>query len=236
MDKRCVVICDSGIGGLRLLKSLQDRFPSENFVYFADYDNLPYGDKTTEQLFQIADDIYQRAKVFSPKLIVFACNTLSTTVLPYFAQKPISIIGVYPKAIDGNGVLLCTKRTASSKYVEDLKRKFKALEVVEMKDLASQIERVARFGGDIDLSELKNVRFEKYDYLSLGCTHYAFAKKRLEQIFKNIPIISGEDKTFEKIENFLTTNDAKGENGCVSFVGKQSEFIKNLYNKGIFEI
>lgn len=236
MDKRCVVVCDSGIGGLRILKRLQNRFPNENYVYFADYENLPYGEKTPEQLFKIADDIYDRAKVFSPKLIVFACNTLSTTVLPYFTQKPISIMGVYPKAVDGNGVLLCTERTANSSCVEELKNKFQALDVIVMKDLASQIEKVVRFGGKLDISELKNVCSKKYEYLSLGCTHYAFAKKYLGQIFKNIPIISGEDQTFDKIEFFLTTNDSKDVKGCVSFVGKQCKFLKTLYYKGIFEI
>ena len=58
MDRRCIVICDSGIGGLRLLKRLERAFPKEDFVYYADYKNLPYGEKTSEELAEIVQNIY----------------------------------------------------------------------------------------------------------------------------------------------------------------------------------
>ena len=236
MDKRCVVICDSGIGGLRLLKNLERRFPCENFVYFADYKNLPYGEKSKRELFDIAESIYKRAMAFSPKLIVFACNTLSTNVLPSWELKSVPIVGVFPEVAKGKGLLLCTESTAKSEYVLGLKSKNLALDVVAMKGLASQIENAVRFGGEIDLESLDGALFNDYDYVSLGCTHYAYAEKYLRKKFKNKPFISGEKTTFDKIEFFLTTYDTQKCSGGVSIVGSECDFLKTLYNQGIFII
>ncbi|MBQ7373393.1 MAG: aspartate/glutamate racemase family protein [Clostridia bacterium] len=236
MDKRCVVICDSGIGGLRLLKKLQVRFPNENFVYFADYKNLPYGEKSKGELFEIAEENYNKASKFSPKLVVFACNTLSTNVLPYFPQKQVRVMGVYPEVSVGKGILLCTLGTAKSQYVKDLKLQNDNLDVLALKSFASQIENVSRYGGEFSLDELNDCELKKYDYVSLGCTHYPYAENYLRKIFKKTPFISGESRTFDKIEFFLTTNDAGEQNGSVSFVGSGCENLKNLYNKGIFII
>lgn len=236
MDRRCIVVCDSGIGGLRMLKKLEQRFPCENFVYFADYVNLPYGDKNKQELLEIAEENYKKATAFSPKLIVFACNTLSTNVLPSFKQKPIPIIGVFPEVKNGKGLLLCTEGTAKSQYVKNLQKCYDNLSVVPLKNLATQIEDFVRYGTEIDLNEIAKVSIDGYEYLSLGCTHYPYAENYLRKIFKNIPFISGEKRTFEKIEFFMTTFDTGCSAGSVSFVGKDSEFLKTLYNKGILNI
>ena len=89
MDNRCIAICDSGIGGLNLLKRLTESFPYENFVYFADNANLPYGDKEEYQLRKIAVDNYNKLLSFCPKLIVFACNTLSVVSKDLFTSSPV---------------------------------------------------------------------------------------------------------------------------------------------------
>ena len=46
MDNRCVVFYDSGRGGEVLMKRTRKAFPDENYVYFADEKNMPYGEKT----------------------------------------------------------------------------------------------------------------------------------------------------------------------------------------------
>ena len=50
MDKRKVVVFDSGVGGLTTLKYLSEMLPGEDYYYFGDYDNNPYGTKTTKEL------------------------------------------------------------------------------------------------------------------------------------------------------------------------------------------
>ena len=73
MDKRKVVVFDSGVGGLTTLKYLQGMLPHEEYVYFGDYDNNPYKDwcsrldsigKRTEKLneyhFEYSDNLMKR--------------------------------------------------------------------------------------------------------------------------------------------------------------------------------
>ena len=58
--KTKIGVFDSGIGGFSILTELKKRLPNEDFIYFADYKNNPYGDKTKEELFQITSQIVER--------------------------------------------------------------------------------------------------------------------------------------------------------------------------------
>jgi glutamate racemase len=99
VDKRPIGIFDSGIGGLTVLKELQRALPHEQFVYFADTANLPYGEKTPEQIIDYArrtlawmqDDI-------DAKLVIAACHTSSATALDIVSNDfSIPVIGtIYP--------------------------------------------------------------------------------------------------------------------------------------------
>ena len=50
-------VFDSGVGGLTVLKSLYEKYPNNEYYYIADSKNLPYGEKTKEELFSYASRI-----------------------------------------------------------------------------------------------------------------------------------------------------------------------------------
>jgi glutamate racemase len=97
--KKPIGVFDSGIGGLTVLKELQRALPYEHFVYFADTANLPYGDKTPEQIID-----YTRQTVawiqneIGAKLVVAACHTSSAIALDLVSPEfSIPVIGaIYP--------------------------------------------------------------------------------------------------------------------------------------------
>ena len=76
MDNRCVVFYDSGRGGEVLMKRTRKAFPNENYVYFADEKNMPYGEKTERELENIFYETFWKILSFAPKLVVVACNTM----------------------------------------------------------------------------------------------------------------------------------------------------------------
>lgn len=82
MRNRPIGVFDSGCGGLTVLQKLQEQLPHENFVYFADTINLPYGTKTPEQItcytHAALDWLQHKAQV---KLIVVACHTSSAVAI-----------------------------------------------------------------------------------------------------------------------------------------------------------
>jgi glutamate racemase len=89
-------IFDSGIGGLTVLKALQDALPCESFVYLGDTARLPYGLKGEHTIIRYA---HQAAKALIDqkiKMLVIACNTASAYALAELKQSfpELPIIGV----------------------------------------------------------------------------------------------------------------------------------------------
>ena len=92
-------VFDSGSGGLTVLRVLQQQFPHENFVYYGDTANLPYGTKSPEQIIAYTRHAFSwlqnNAQV---KLIVVACNTSSALALDVVKDEfNVPIVGtIYP--------------------------------------------------------------------------------------------------------------------------------------------
>ena len=237
MDRRCIVICDSGVGGLSLLRRLSEKMPWENFVYYADYNNLPYGEKSREKLLEIASVNYEKFMPFCPKKIIFACNTLSVNTMRFHPCAGVEIVRVLPKVKNkGKGLLLCTDATAKSEHIQELKSKNKLLDVVPMKGLAEKIEKFLASGEDIDFKELF-LHFDKdYEFVSLGCTHYTIVQSEIQKVFPFSQILSGEDDVFEKIVFSVTTFDTFDHKGELSFVGEGCDSVKSLYFKRFLKI
>lgn len=230
MDERSIAVLDSGIGGLFTLKLLKEKYPKENFIYFADSKNLPYGSKTKKELEDIAEYNCKRLLSFGVKIIVFACNTLSVTVEDKFTAFCVPIIGVKPVAEKcGKGILLCTPKTAESEHVRKLQKTF-SIDVFPQEGLAEEIEH-SFCGYKIDLeSRFKGVDRD-YDYVSIGCTHYRFLERKLKDVFYKSRILGGENVVLTKIENNMTTANPKRKNGYVLFVGEGGKNAEKIFNK-----
>ena len=82
MANKCIALIDSGVGGLSVLSRLCEVLPEEDFVYFADDANLPYGNKTAGELEEIADKAMKTVlERFDADLFVLACNTLTAAAI-----------------------------------------------------------------------------------------------------------------------------------------------------------
>ncbi len=237
MDKRCIVVCDSGIGGLGLFKRLDKSLNGQTLLYYADFDNLPYGNKTKEELEKIAETNLKKFMPFCPKTVVFACNTLSTNTAKKKWAVGGEIVKVLPKVKNvGKGLLLCTVATAKSDYVKELKAANSRLDVMPLSGLAEEIEKHVLSGEEIDL-EKRFVGVDRdYDFVSLGCTHYPLVVKKFKKIFPISQFLSGEDDAFEKIVFSVTTFNTLDHRNEVCFIGKGAERVKSLYFKGFFDI
>ena len=80
-------VMDSGVGGLTVLKQLLEICPNENYLYFGDTKNLPYGEKSKEELINIAKKIFDFYEEKEVKAVVMACNTTSATVYDELKDK-----------------------------------------------------------------------------------------------------------------------------------------------------
>lgn len=75
-----IALYDSGIGGIPVLSALVRALPDETFLFYGDNLNMPYGNKTREELCSIASVNLDYLSGFAPDVLLFACNTLSTAL------------------------------------------------------------------------------------------------------------------------------------------------------------
>lgn len=91
-------IFDSGVGGLSVYLHLRALLPDERFVYFADTKNVPYGDKTSDEIASFSEQAIEWLMGYGVKLIVVACNSASAHALDRLRAKcpDIPIVGLVP--------------------------------------------------------------------------------------------------------------------------------------------
>lgn len=95
MNMGKIVVFDSGLGSLSIIKAIQKTIKSD-IVYFADQKNFPYGKKSVRELDKIiTKTIYNLKKEFKPDLIVMGSNTPSLLLNKLFQKNPV-LIGVFP--------------------------------------------------------------------------------------------------------------------------------------------
>ena len=75
-----VGVFDSGIGGLTVLSKLVSKYPKNDYIYFGDTINIPYGEKDINTLFNLSSKIIEYLISKKVELIVIACGTVSSNL------------------------------------------------------------------------------------------------------------------------------------------------------------
>src|SRR5881296_259993 len=94
-DPRPIGVFDSGIGGLTVVKALRDLLPNESIVYLGDTARVPYGPRSAETVQRYALELAEMLTRRNAKVLVVACNTVSSVALPILMTKfSVPVIGV----------------------------------------------------------------------------------------------------------------------------------------------
>ena len=256
MKKLNIAIIDSGIGGISVLSELFKNINGSNLFYFADVKNMPYGSKTKKELLQITvKNLNFIIKKYKPKIIVFGCNTIGSTILNEIKQifSNIKIYAINPniysliKKCDckySNNkfkiLLLATHRTIESIKKDNNYIKNKSCIILcKMQKLATIIENNP-YNIEKIVPYIKH-KLSKYcnkniKYLVLGCTHYYFVRNEIKQLFKNCILINNIDMLVNEIknDNLELLENKKYKFSKVKFIfSKKQKDIKNIY-KNLF--
>ena len=89
---QAIGVFDSGIGGLTVVRSLMERLPFENIIYFGDTARVPYGIKSVETINRYALQITEFLLKKDVKLLIVACNTMAAVA--YQAIRDLSSVPV----------------------------------------------------------------------------------------------------------------------------------------------
>ncbi len=219
MNKK-IGIFDSGIGGLTTLKEIKKILPNEDFIYYADSKNNPFGEKSKKELNIIVHNIVNELLKYDVKLIVIACNTVTTKFINLLRKDypNILFVGVEPAikvACDNNYkniLLMATPGTISSKRTKELinknKKEDQNIYLVSCTGLANAIEINEKIRINKLLYKYLNVYKDKnIDSIVLGCTHYPIIKNKIKIYFPNSKIIDGNKGTAKRVKYLLEVNN-----------------------------
>lgn len=207
-------IFDSGIGGEAIAQALAETFPRADIITVNDNRNLPYGDKTPDEVKSFTDTAIQ--SILGRDIIVIACNTATTLALSYLRQKypHQKFIGIEPmikpaSKLTRSGVIcVCaTPATLASERYLELKRNYASSLIVVEPDCskwASMIENnsVNKF----HIHETITPALEQgTDIIVLGCTHYHWIKEMIQNIAgDNATILEPSESIARRVEQLLT--------------------------------
>ena len=231
---------DSGIGGLSVLYKAIEMMPNEDYIYYADTKNQPYGTKDKVQVKQLVFKAIDFIVSKNVKAIVVACNTATSVAIEDLRKKyDIPIIGmepaVKPAVLDTDKVnkkvlVTATKLTLKEEKLHNL---ISALDGISIVDLL-ELQELVQFAERLDFDEERitvylkkqfcNINLNDYQTLVLGCTRFTFFKDMIQKLVSSkINIIDGNEGTIRHLQNIL-----RNKNGFNQGSGK-IEF----YNSGV---
>ena len=239
-------VFDSGFGGIYVLKELIRVLPQENFIYFGDSANAPYGTKTQQQICALSVCAAEYLIKKHVKAIVIACNTATIAAagvlranhpeLPIIGTEPAlkQAVTAYPR---GRIVVMATPFTIKSEKIECLIKehaKKSKITLLPIRGLVELIEKGITSGPEIH--EILAHHFAQcscgpVDAVVLGCTHFSFVKKEISDVLgRDVVFFNSADLTAHLLRKELKDRGllrSKNEEGVVS--GGAVTFLNSLH-------
>ena len=168
-------VFDSGIGGATVLKEIIKILPNQEYIYYSDSKNNPYGDKTDREILEICDKITKYLLKEKCTIIVIACNTASAKSvnflrekyknIPFIAIEPAYKM-VYDYAYEDPTLIMATKGTMESEKFNLLYEKYNNNKtyLLPCVGLADIIEN----GDDKEIKKLKSIMENSAIILGIG--------------------------------------------------------------------
>ena len=193
-----MLIFDSGIGGLSVLKPIRSLLPNAPIVYVADSAFYPYGTKSEAEIAERLPAVLgQLAQRYDPELIVIACNTASTIALDAVREAlKLPVVGTVPAikpaaALSKTRVIgvLGTEATVRQPYVDRLAAEF-ASDCTILRHGSARLVDLAEAklrGEPTDLDEYRAILAglldqpggSEMDTIVLACTHFPLVEQEL---------------------------------------------------------
>ena len=196
-----ILVFDSGLGGLTVLREIVRVRPDAHYVFVADDAFFPYGHHGEEQIIaRVVPLIGKLIATHHPDLVVIACNTASTLVMSHLRERyDVPFVGTVPAikpACAGSKTkrvsVLGTKGTVKREYTKALIRDFAQgcdVTLVGSADLAALAE-AALSGGEVSDAQISaelapcfvgvgEDAAVRTDTIVLACTHFPLLMDRL---------------------------------------------------------
>ena len=247
MNSKPIAVFDSGLGGISVLRRLIQVLPEENFLYFGDSANAPYGSRPTEEIRSLTLENAEQLFSRGAKALVVACNTAASAAIDTLRERYPNriIIGIEPalklavsRHPNGRILVMATDATLREKKFATLMERFgehceilkcpcpELVEFVERGELEGEaLQKVLK-------AELQAHLTPAPDAIVLGCTHFPFLQAEIRRVVGETPeILDGSDGTAKETKRRLS------EAGLLRTGGPgKVELINSLQTPEIFAL
>jgi len=229
LNCRPIGVFDSGLGGLTVVKQLMQQLPGESILYFGDTARVPYGTKSPATIRNYAVEITRYLQAQGVKLIVVACNTVSSVAMDnVMLVSSVPVVGVIEPGVRAAlknslskriGVIGTSATISAGKYTALLRSMDPGIRVfsqacplfvplVEEGWIDSEVtESVARI-------YLEPLVKQSIDTLILGCTHYPIIKDIIKKtIDGNIEIVDSAVQTALEVRRVILAHKLACDSG-----------------------
>lgn len=226
-----ILVFDSGVGSLSIGAEIHALRPDIDLLYAMDRGGFPYGQWQQQALVEhICHRVLGLLAEHPVDLLVMACNSASTAVLPALREQlTVPVVGVVPAIKPAAQLsrskvigLLATPGTVARAYTADLIREFAGdccVISVGCGELAPAVETLFWSGEDSPLSWQRAIdklqqhpRAGELDTVVLACTHFPLIKQQLSQRLANIDWVDSGAAIARRVEFLLSeAGIAKGK-------------------------
>lgn len=247
---------DSGIGWLTVLWEALKLIPNENYIYYADSANAPYGNKSKDEarelIFEWVDFLVKQ----NIKALVIACNTATIVAVEQLREKySFPIIGMEPAvklAVEKTRkqnkkiLVLATCLTLQEERFQNLVSKHNDWDIIDIL-AAQELVQFAEnhiFDDEIILPYLREKlakhNLEDYETVVLGCTHFPLFHKQFSKFLpEHITVIDWSTGTVNRLKYILEQNklnSEKSEKWTIKFYNSWIELRDDNKIKRYFEL
>lgn len=194
-------IFDSGVGGLSVFREIKKILPEEDYIYYSDNANCPYGEKSTEFITKRTKEITKELLSEGADIIVVACNTATAAAIKDLRNSfpETRFIGMEPAIKPAAkitrsgiiGVLATSSTLCSEKYICQKEKYAAEVNIAEHSgdgfvELVENGKTTGKEAEDTVLKSLKPLLDKGADTIVLGCTHYPFLAETIKKVAKRL--------------------------------------------------
>ncbi|WZL74263.1 glutamate racemase [Clostridiaceae bacterium 35-E11] len=248
MDNRPIGVFDSGVGGLTAIPHILKELPNERLIYFGDTARTPYGSKAKSTIKSFTKQIVDFLIHNQVKMIVIACNTITSTCLEELVAqyKDIPFVGIIePAAYKVAQIcspnhrigIIGTKVTIREKtYIKSICRYNSRLHLFD-KPCPIFVPLIEEGIIDHDIMELSVKHYldafvtkNNLDTLVLGCTHYPLIRPTIEKLYPQLNIIDPSFEIIRSVKATLEEKDLLADKPAFDNIFYASDLSENFIN------
>jgi len=220
-------VFDSGVGGISVLRALVHKMPGENYLYFGDSANAPYGTRPPHEVTALSTAVADHLVEQGVKALVVACNTTTSIAIEQLRKRYpyLVIVGIEPSVglaaaqypTGRIGVLATPATIAGRRFMYQAEPYPNAeIQLIPAPNLVEIVEagKYDTPEADAYLRNLLAPYIGKLDALVLGCTHYPFVTNALRRVLgEEVAFFDGSSLTAEETYKKLREAELLNEEG-----------------------